>query len=89
MRIRGDVFRSWVDPALRSLDHAEVLDDGTSIDVQVRLSRTGNTQLFIGVYSPKGKVVHEESFDNRPGETMTTALAWGVDRARQTAIEAA
>ncbi|WP_238343312.1 hypothetical protein [Pseudomonas sp. RW3S2] len=89
MRARGEIFWDWADPTLHHRDHVEVLDDGTSIDVQVRLSRTGSTQLFIGVYSPRGKVVYEESFDNRPGETMTTALAWGVDRARQAVMEAA
>lgn len=87
MRMRGEVFRDWADPILHHRDHYETLDDGTSIDVQVRLSRTGSTQLFIGVYSARGKVIHEEAFDTRPGETMSTALAWGVDRARQTVMK--
>lgn len=89
MRIRGAAFWEWADPVLHHRDHNEVLDDGTSIDVQVRLSRTGSTQLFIGVYGPSGKALHEEVYDSRPGETMTTALAWGVDRARQTAFDKA
>lgn len=86
MRMRGDVFWDWADPSLHHRDHDETLDDGTSIDVQVRLSRTGSTQMFIGVYGPSGRTVYEESFDSRPGETMTTAMAWGVDKARQTAF---
>lgn len=86
MRMRGNVFWNWADPILHHRDHDETLDDGTLIDVQVRLSRTGSTQLFIGVYSPLGKVVCEEAFDSRPGENMSTALAWGVERARHAAM---
>lgn len=51
MRIRGDVFWDWADPVLHHRIHDEELDDGTTIDVQVRLSRTGQTQMFIGVYA--------------------------------------
>lgn len=82
MRIRGGVFRKWADPTLHHRSHQETLDDGTSMDIQVRLSRTGNTQLFIGVYAGTGMALHEEGFDTRPGESMTRALAWGVGRAR-------
>jgi hypothetical protein len=89
MRIRDDVFWAWAAPTLRHRVHDETLDDGTFIDVQVRLSRTGNTQIFIGVYTPGGMAVHEESFDSRPGESMTKALAWGVGRARRVAAEGA
>lgn len=87
MRIRGDVYWQWADPNLHHRDHDEALDDGTSIDVQVRLSRTGNTQMFIGVYASGGEALHEEAFDSRPGESMTRALAWGVGRARRIATE--
>ena len=86
MRIRGDVFWDWADPKLHHRDHDEVLDDGTSFEVQVRLSRTGSTQLFIGVYAPSGIALHDEAFDNRPGESMTRALAWGVEQARHRAV---
>lgn len=82
MRIRGHVFWEWADPTLHHRSHDEALDDGTTIDIQVRLSRTGNTQLFIGVYAGNGIVLHEEAFNSRPGESMTRALAWGVGRAR-------
>ncbi|MFJ4349590.1 hypothetical protein ACIPZ5_01675 [Pseudomonas sp. NPDC089428] len=85
MRIRGDVFWSWADPALHHRCHEEELDDGSSLDVQVRLSRTGQTQMFIGVYAPGGMAIHEEAFDSRPGESMTRAMAWGVGRARRIA----
>ncbi|ERT18822.1 hypothetical protein O162_08815 [Pseudomonas putida SJ3] len=87
MRIRGDVFWSWADPTLHHRTHDETLDDGTFIDVQVRLSRTGNTQMFLGVYAAGGAPLHEEAFDSRPGESMTRALAWGVGRARRIATE--
>ncbi|EKT4503524.1 hypothetical protein LU646_24930 [Pseudomonas alloputida] len=82
MRIRGDVFWDWADPVLHHRSHEE-LDDGTTIDVQVRLSRTGQTQMFIGVYAGCGMALHEEAFESRPGESMTRALAWGVGRARR------
>ncbi|MGE8328843.1 hypothetical protein [Pseudomonas urmiensis] len=87
MRIRGDVFWSWADPTLHHRIHDETLDDGTFIDVQVRLSRIGNTQMFIGVYAAAGAALHEEAFDSRPGESMTRALAWGVGLARRVATE--
>lgn len=89
MKIRGDVFWSWADPTLHHRGHDETLDCGTCIDVQVRLSRTGATQMFIGVYAPSGMALHEEAFDSRPGESMTRALAWGVGRARKVAAEPA
>lgn len=89
MRTRGDVFWTWADPTLHSRTHDETLDDGTYIEVQVRLSRTGTTQMFIGVYAASGMALHEEAFDSRPGESMTRALAWGVGRARQVAADRA
>lgn len=89
MRIRGDVFWSWADTTLHHRTHEEVLDDGAIIDVQVRLSRTGTTQLFLGVYAPDGIALHEEAFDSRPGESMSRALAWGVGRARWVVSEGA
>ncbi|MHA7115935.1 hypothetical protein ACX0KM_17510 [Pseudomonas promysalinigenes] len=87
MRIRGDIFWKWADPALHHRTHDETLDDGTTMDIQVRLSRTGDTQMFIGVYAGTGMALHEEAFDTRPGESMTRALAWGVGRARCLATE--
>ncbi|MDM9591637.1 hypothetical protein [Pseudomonas asiatica] len=65
--------------------HAEELTNGLTIDVQVRLSRLGATQLFIGVYGGNGVALHEEAFDARPGESMTRAMVWGVGRARDLA----
>lgn len=82
MRIRERTYWQWADAQLHSRSHNEELSDGTSIDVQVRLSRTGATQLFLGVYSDHGRAMVEEYYDNRPGENMTRAMVWGVDRAR-------
>lgn len=87
MKIRGDVFWDWADPTLHHRCHDELLDDGSFVDVQVRLSRTGSTQMFIGVYALSGMAVHEETFDSLPGESMTRAMVRGVGLARRLAIE--
>jgi len=87
MRIRGPAYWDWADPKLHHRTYDEILADGTMIDVQVRLSRTGATQMFIGVYAPAGAALHEETFDSRPGESMTSAMTWGVGRARLIATE--
>lgn len=83
MKQRGKTFWEWADPDLHHRTHDEKLDNGRTIDVQVRLARTGETQLFVGVYDELGKPLSEEAFDKRPGETMTRALHWGVAHARQ------
>ncbi|MDH0303322.1 MULTISPECIES: hypothetical protein [unclassified Pseudomonas] len=85
MRTRGQTYWEWVDAQLHCRTHTEVLDCGLSIDVQVRLSRVGTTQLFIGLYLLEGARVHEEAYSARPGQSMTTALLWGVARARELA----
>lgn len=89
MRQRGERYWAWADPTLHCRTHDETLDDGTMINVQVRLSATGITQMFIGVYASSGVSLFEEATDSRPGESMTRALAWGVGRARRVAIETA
>ncbi|WP_219824782.1 hypothetical protein, partial [Pseudomonas urethralis] len=77
----------WSDPTLHHRTHDETLDDRTTMSMHVRLSRTGSTQMFIGVYADSDMALHEEAFDTRPGESMTRALAWGVGRARCLATE--
>lgn len=89
MRIRGEVFWEWADPQLHCRTHEERLGDGTLLDVQVRLSRVGTTQLFLGIYSVDGTMIQEEGYDSRPGESMTKAMVWGVQRARRLASEQA
>ncbi|MEH6416553.1 hypothetical protein [Pseudomonas sp. CGJS7] len=82
MRHRGAVFWAWADPTLKHHSHQEQLADGARLDVQVRLSRTGDTQLFLGVYEQSGLARIEEAYAKRPGETTTRAMAWGVGRGR-------
>lgn len=82
MRTRGAKYWAWADVHLHCRTHEEELSDGTTLDVQARLSRTGGTQVFIGVYSASGQAIREEAYGNRPNETITRALAWGVERAR-------
>lgn len=83
---RGATFWLWADCELHHRTHTEVLDDGTIIDVQTRLSRKGITQLFVGVYSETLRMLHEEAYTDRAGETMTAALSWGVEKARAVAV---
>ena len=85
MRERGQTFWDWADVHLHCRTHTETVSAGLSIDVQVRLSRVGATQLFIGIYHRTGSRVHEEAYGTRPGQSMTTALLWGVARARELA----
>ncbi|WP_395598567.1 hypothetical protein AB4P95_11695 [Pseudomonas sp. A1437] len=87
MRLRGDVFWKWADPALHSRTHDEILRDGTYIDVQVRLSRAGTTEMFIGIYAADGMALYEEADDSHPRESMTRVMAWGVGRARKLATD--
>ncbi len=89
MRTRGQKYWNWADPALNTRAHDEVLGDGTTIDVQVRLSPAGMTQMFIGVYATAGMALHEEAIDCWRNESMTRALAWGVGKARYIADQGA
>ncbi|WP_338794412.1 hypothetical protein [Pseudomonas sp. AE27] len=82
MRRRGAKFWEWADHQLHHRCHDEKLSDGTTIDVQARLSRTGVTQLFLGIYRVDGVLLLEEYYDSRPGETISRSLAWGAGRAR-------
>nr|WP_150743726.1 hypothetical protein [Pseudomonas fluorescens] len=82
MMRRGSKYWLWADCELHCRSHDEVLSDGTLIDVQTRVSRKGRTQLFVGIYDKNGAPVFEEAHDHLPNDTMTTALAWGVGRAR-------
>jgi len=86
MRNRGPIYWNWSDVKLETRTHAEELDNGTKIDVQARISRTGGTQLFIGVYLIDGRVITEEVYDCAPGQTVAHALVSGTQRARAVAI---
>ena len=83
MRKRGSIYWGWANPEIHFRNKDERLPDGTLLNVQVRTSKTGQTQLFVGVYGQGGIMLLEEAFDSRPGETMTQAMAWGFDRANE------
>lgn len=88
MRQRGACYKKWRDGRMHSHIHTEQLSDSTMIDVQTRLSPIGATQMFIGIYSPSGVILIEVSYENRPGESMVRAMAWGVEQARRLAVGA-
>ena len=48
MRVREETYWQWADAQLHSRSHDEVLSDGTTLDVQVRLSRLGRLSCFWG-----------------------------------------
>ncbi|MNN26204.1 hypothetical protein D3C81_1397050 [compost metagenome] len=85
MMRRGSAYWLWADCELHCRSYEEVLRDGTTVDVQTRVSRKGRTQLFIGVYYKNGAPLFEEAHDCLPNDTMTTALTWGVSCARKIA----
>ncbi|OCT21438.1 hypothetical protein [Pseudomonas putida] len=87
MKKRGKTYRQWYDPILDHQIHEETLNTGACLEVQARLSRTGATQLFIGVYRADGSALYEQAYVQRPGENMSRALVWGVGYARRIAIE--
>jgi len=83
MRARGQKYWTWASTDLHIRNHDERLSDRTLINVQVRHCAQEGTQLFIGVYGDNGAMLLEEIYESRPGETMTQATAWGVERAKQ------
>lgn len=89
MHKRGEAYWSWADPALHVRSVDERLADGTLLNVHVRTSAKGAIQLFIGVYGPQGILIFEEAFDARPGETMTQAMKWGIERGKDKAPKSA
>ena len=82
MKNRGQVYWEWTNPAFHVRSITERMPDGTSLDVQARMSVFWETQLFIGVYDIEGEMLFEEAFDCRSRETITQALEWGLNRAR-------
>ncbi len=81
LKQRKQVFWDWSDCELHTRCHDGLLPDGGQIDVQVRTSRSGAVQLFVGAYSGSGGMLFEEYYKERPGESMSGALAFGVARA--------
>lgn len=83
MHHRGDVYWGWADPEIHFRNLDERLSDRILINVQVRYSKKDETQLFVGVYGEEGAMLFEEAYDCRLGETMTQAMTWGVERAKE------
>jgi hypothetical protein len=79
---RQAVYWQWADCMLHNRCVEACTAERGQLDIQVRTSRLGAVQLFIGIYSKSGSMVLEEYYPERPGESMTAALQWGEDRAR-------
>jgi hypothetical protein len=45
--------------------------------------------MFWGVYGPKGSMLQERAFLELPGQSMTSALAMGVEQARASCFKPA
>ena len=86
MKKRGLTYWRWADPRLVTITHSEVVGQDWTIEVQARLSCTGATQLFLGLYDNSGTLLLEEAYEKRPGQTVTTALHWGIERLRSIAL---
>lgn len=82
MRKRGEAFWEWADPSLHARSYDERAPNGMQLNVLVRMSTSGKVQLFVGVYTVRGMMFFEEAFYDRPGETMTKAMEWGIKRAK-------
>jgi hypothetical protein len=83
MRRRGAKFWLWTNTRLPLHTHEEVISSGVHIEVQVRVSHEGVTQVFIGVYDTNGWAIREEFHDRLVGEHYCVALKWGAQRARE------
>ncbi|QXH44236.1 hypothetical protein KSS93_15165 [Pseudomonas xanthosomatis] len=82
MRNRGTVYWDWVNPELHFRNYDERLSCGTLINIQVRTSQDNLTQLFFGIYGQKGLMLLEENYPDSKGQTMTAAMAWALQRAK-------
>ena len=83
MRNRGKVDWNWADPQLHFRNCDERLSCGTLINVQVRTSPLGATQLFFGIYKEKGEMLLEESHTDCKGQTLSAAMAWALQHAKE------
>lgn len=83
MRTRGQKYWAWASVDLHVRNHDERLSDRTLINVQVRHCPQAGAQLFVGVYGENGVMLFEEIYESRPGETMTQATHWGIERAKK------
>ena len=82
MRMRGPSYYQWADSQLPNFSHVEEYGADAHIDVVVRSSRQGITQLFLGIYNSFGMTMVEEYFDALPDLNTTQAMHWGIARAK-------
>lgn len=87
MRHRGPQYWLWVNKRFPSRIHDERLKDGRLVEVQARVTPSGEVQTFVGIYAENGTLMHEEFHDRRCVEHLATALNWGVQRARTILLE--
>lgn len=62
--------------------HAEALDNGTSLEVEVRVTPIGVVQMHLVVHYGKSAYPIEEYYAQLPSTSAAEALNLGVDRAR-------
>jgi hypothetical protein len=82
MRMRGPCYFKWADSQLPNFSHVEDYAAGFHIDVVVRRSRHGITQLFLGTYNSFDVMLFEEYIEALPDRDLTQAMQWGIERAR-------
>jgi len=86
MRRRGANYWLWINSRLPMYGHDETLSDGLQIEVQARVGLSGDTQVFIGVYTKEGRAISEEFHDRGTDVPCEIALKWGSERAREIVI---
>ncbi|SDS52084.1 hypothetical protein SAMN05216496_1779 [Pseudomonas sp. Z003-0.4C(8344-21)] len=86
MRRRGASYWLWINSRLPMYGHDETLSDGLQIEVQARIGLSGDTQVFIGVYTKEGRAISEEFHDRGTDISCEVALKWGSERAREIVI---
>ncbi|WP_434598307.1 hypothetical protein J3Q09_07485 [Pseudomonas sp. R4-83] len=86
MRRRGANYWLWINSRLSMYGHDETLSDGLQIEVQARVGLSGDTQVFIGVYTKEGRAISEEFHDRGRDVPCEVALKWGSERAREIVI---
>jgi len=82
MRMRGSCYFKWADSQLPNFSHVENYDAGFHVDVVVRLSRQGITQLFLGIYDSFDAMVFEEYIEALTDRNVSQAMQWGIERAK-------
>lgn len=82
MRMRGGAYYRWADCRLPNISHAEEYGGDRLIDVVGRIARTGETQIFLGIYDTTGSLIFEEYSESLPGQNVSQGIAWGIRRAK-------